>query len=254
MILPDHKIEIAVRNGSIGITPYDRHQIQPASYDLRLDRYFRFYVRPKNKNGKPPIIDVKSPLRMTDQIEVENYFEIGPHDFVLASSIERFKFPFNIAGRCEGKSSLGRMGLTIHVTAGFFDPGFEGTATLELSNVNSMPIRIYPGMKIAQMSFHEMSAPCAVPYGWGELGSKYIRQGDDEPGPKESEYFRNFKIDTICDVCGQVGSHDLTCAEGRDEEEERKARNFRIEREGNWTPPDGPSSRAGTPPSHYLER
>ena len=239
MILPDQKIYEAVKSGRIGIDPFNAEHIKPASYDMTLDKYFRFYSRLQITNDPdvdPLIIDVKSPRRMTKQVEVKEWFEIGPHEFVLASSIETFRFPNDLAGRCEGKSSLGRIGLTIHVTAGFFDPGFEGTATLELFNANRYPIRIYPGMPIAQMSFHELSDRAAVPYGMSG-GSKYHRQGIETPGPKESEYFKNFKPDTICGVCGQVGGHDLLCAEGRDEEERKF---HRSEYEGNWTPPEGP--------------
>lgn len=202
MILPDHLIKAKVHNGTLGITPFRDRQVQPASYDITLDRYFRFYENiNRHHEGCLPdceakhvqVIDAKSPLRMTKQVEVDRYFEIGPHNFVLACSVEAFKFPKDLAGRCEGKSSLGRMGLAIHVTAGFFDPGFEGTATLELFNANTMPIRIYPGMKIAQMSFHQMAGSVLHAYGEGETGSKYKGQGVAEPGPRESEYFRNFE-------------------------------------------------------------
>lgn len=234
MILPDQKIYEAVKSGRIGIDPFDAECIKPASYDMKLDRYFRFYSRLQitNDETEPNIIDLKSPRRMTKQVEATQFFELGPHEFVLASSIETFRFPPHIAGRCEGKSSLGRVGLTIHVTAGFFDPGFEGTATLELFNANRYPIRMYPGMPVAQMSFHQMDGRSTVPYGMSG-GSKYHRQGIEEPGPKESEFWRNFKPDTICSVCGQVGGHDLLCAEGRDEEERKF---HRSEYEGNWTP------------------
>lgn len=213
MILPDWQIRKLVHNGDIGITPFTLTHVQPASYDITLDRYFRFYKKVQNSDVvELPIIDVKSPRRMTVQVEANNYFELGPHDFALASSRETFRFPDNIAGRCEGKSSLGRMGLAIHVTAGFFDPGFEGTATLELFNANRYAIRLYPGMKIAQMSFHQMAGQVAAPYGLG-TGAKYKGQGIAEPGPRESEYFRNF--------------------------EDRPF--HRSEYEGDWTPPEGPS-------------
>lgn len=196
MILPDWRIRQLVHSGEIGITPFSLKNVQPASYDLTLDRYFRFYSRTQVMSGDDDfdlinIIDVKSSRRMTKLITADHYFEIGPGDFVLASSCEVFRFPDHLAGRCEGKSSLGRMGLTIHVTAGFFDPGFEGTATLELFNANRYAIRLYPGMKVAQMSFHQMSDRCAAPYGEG-VGSKYKGQGIAEPGPKESEYYKNF--------------------------------------------------------------
>lgn len=187
MILPDWEIK---KRMASRITPFNEEHVQPASYDITLDKYFRFYEQPDASS--PVFIDVKSPERRTRQVEVERYFEIGPHCFVLASSIEAFRFPDDLAGRCEGKSSLGRMGLVIHITAGFFDPGFEGTATLELFNANQYPIRLYPGMKIAQMSFYQMSAHVHKRYGTSKSGNKYMGQGVAEPGPRESEYFRNF--------------------------------------------------------------
>lgn len=189
MILPDWMIEKRMANH---ITPWNPLHVQPASYDLTLDKYFRFYERQTGPHNDIEIIDPKSPLRMTRQVEVNEYFELGPHNFVLACSCEAFRFPDDLAGRCEGKSSLGRMGLAIHVTAGFFDPGFEGTATLELFNANNFPIRLYPNMKIAQMSFHQMAGHVRRRYGRSASGNKYMDQGIKEPGPRESEYFRNF--------------------------------------------------------------
>lgn len=198
MILPDWMI--AEQMGQHGrITPFDERNIQPASYDMTLDNYFRFYVREDDGPNSVPYIDVKSPKRRTIQHRIEHYFEIGPLSFVLACSRETFRFPDNIAGRCEGKSSLGRLGLSVHVTAGFFDPGFEGTATFELFNTNHLPIRIYPGMKIAQMSFHQMAGHVRKRYGLS--GNKYMGQGIAEPGPRESEYWKNF-LEHPCDVCG----------------------------------------------------
>lgn len=193
MILPDHLIKRDVRTGRIGITPFDEQRLQPASYDLTLSPHFRFYKRSLDPENSTIIIDPKSPRRMTVLKTVEHWFELGPQSFVLASSIEEFKFPNDLAGRCDGKSSLGRMGLAVHITAGFFDPGFEGTATFELFNSNHFPMRLYPGMPIAQMSFHELVAPAAHPY---KVKGKYMGQGIEEPGPKESEYFRNFPVDT----------------------------------------------------------
>lgn len=189
MILPDWRIENLAIKGAI--TPFDPTRLQPASYDMALDKYFRFYenhtISPRAARAFDMWIDPKSPERRTRQVEATEYFEIGPHAFVLASSVERFKFPHDVQGRCDGKSSLGRMGLMVHVTAGNFDPGFEGTATLELFNANSLPIRLYPGMTIAQMVFQKMDGDSKRSY-----AGKYQNQGAIEPGPRESEYYKNF--------------------------------------------------------------
>lgn len=191
MILPDHLIKDAVLTEHIGITPFSDAQLQPAGYDLTLDRYFRYYTRPvKRFLDDPLVIDVKSPRRMTEMKEVKEWFELGPHAFVLASSIETIRLPNDVMAYCDGKSSLGRLGLAIHVTAGNIDPGFNGTITLELFNVHDFPIRIYPGMPIAQMRFQRLVSPCERDY--SDKGGKYQDQGLSEPGPKESEYFRNF--------------------------------------------------------------
>lgn len=180
MILPDWRIENLAMAGAI--TPFDSARLQPASYDMTLDRHFRLFVVIPDRG----LIDLKREQHLTAPVQYD-YYDISPGQFILASSVERFKLPHNIQGRCDGKSSLGRLGLMVHVTAGNFDPGFEGTATLELFNANKWTIRLYPGMPIAQMVFQELDGESRRSY-----RGKYHKQGDDAPGPRESEYYKNF--------------------------------------------------------------
>lgn len=194
-MIPDHKIRTLIQDEWIEIEPFDPSAIQPASIDMRLDRHFRWYPKLGENNvpGIPDPVDPKSPKRLTISatIHEDDHFKMYPGAFVLASTIERITFPDDIGGRIEGKSSLGRMGLFVHVTAGFIDPGFSGQVTLELYNANPNPILLYPGMKICQMSFHSMDSPCEKPYGSQGVGSKYT--GVQAEGPVESMYFRNFQ-------------------------------------------------------------
>jgi dCTP deaminase len=185
-MLSDKEIKKEIEQGTIGFDPYDPENIQPASIDMTLDRYFRWY--PSNEID---VLDLKSPARRTISYTVSenDSFTIKPNGLVLASTIERIRLPVWLGARAEGKSSLGRVGLFIHVTAGFIDPGWDGNITLELFNANHLPIRIYPGMKICQMSFHPLSGRCAHPYGSKGLNSKYQNA---EPGPTESMYYKNF--------------------------------------------------------------
>lgn len=184
MFLVDRDIRHQITMGRIVIDPFDDSMIQPASVDLRLDRFFRIF-KPKDHHPIDPFV----PQEM-DEIEIpENgRFGLAPGAFCLGSTLERIEIASNMVGRLEGKSSIGRLGLTTHVTAGFFDPGFRGYATLELFNASGRPIYLYPGMKIAQMSFAATSGSAIRPYGHEDLGSKYQ---DQERGPKPSEYFRN---------------------------------------------------------------
>lgn len=184
MILPDHEIRRAIAYGEIGYTPFDPALVQPASIDMRLDSYFRVY-----DSYKGPV-DPANPERRTGAPIVGDEFVLSPQHFALASTIERVTFPNDIVGRLEGKSSLARMGLFIHVTAGFFDPGFDGYATLEIFNANPNPVILRTGMRICQMSFMRLSSPAESPYGSSHLGSKYQHQ---ERGPQESAYYKNFK-------------------------------------------------------------
>jgi dCTP deaminase len=187
VILSDRTIREQIDGGRIVIDPYEADNVQPASVDLRLDRYFRVFL-----NHTLAVIDVKQNLEeLTRLVEItdDRSFILHPGEFVLGSTLERVALPDDLVARVEGKSSLGRLGLLIHSTAGFVDPGFDGHITLELSNVASLPITLYPGMKIGQISFMGMTTPAEVPYGSGKLGSKY--QG--QRGPTPSRYWENFK-------------------------------------------------------------
>ncbi len=169
------------------IEPFDEQLLQQASVDVRLDRYLRVFL-----NHTMAVIDVKQNLEELSrlvEIEDDRAFVLHPGEFVLGSTFERIALPDDLVGRVEGKSSLGRLGLLIHSTAGFIDAGWDGHITLELSNVASLPITLYPGMKIGQISFLRMTTAADVPYGTGALGSKY--QG--QRGPTPSRYWENFK-------------------------------------------------------------
>ena len=186
MILSDRDIRAALAEGRIGIDPFADGDIQPSSVDLHVDRYFRTF-----HNHRHAFIDVKSEMEdLTELLEVkpDEPFILHPGEFVLGSTQEHVRLPDDLVARLEGKSSLGRLGLLIHSTAGFVDPGFEGHLTLELSNVANLPITIYPDMKIGQISFFQLTSPAENPYGSSKVGSKY--QG--QRGPTPSRYFENF--------------------------------------------------------------
>jgi dCTP deaminase len=187
MILSDRTIREELAAGRIVIDPLDESLIQPSSVDVRLDRFFRVFL-----NHTMGVIDVKENLEELTQLveitEAESAFILHPGEFVLGATAERVALPNDLVARIEGKSSLGRLGLLIHSTAGFVDSGFNGHITLELSNVANLPITLYPGMKIGQISFHRMTTPADVPYGSDALGSKY--QG--QRGPTPSRYWENF--------------------------------------------------------------
>ena len=187
MILSDHTIREELASGRIVIEPLDDSCIQPSSVDLHVDSQFRVFA-----NSRYPYIDVKRPMPdLTDLVEVkdEEPFILHPGEFVLGSTRERVGIPDDMVARLEGKSSLGRLGLLIHSTAGYVDPGWDGYLTLELSNVANLPITIYPGMKIGQISFVQLTEPAETPYGSGAIGSKY--QG--QRGPTPSRYWQNFQ-------------------------------------------------------------
>ncbi len=186
MVLSDRTIRRLLDEGSIGIDPYDDDLLQPSSVDVRVDRLFRVF-----RNSRYPYIDVKEPMDdLTELVAIEgdDPFILHPGEFVLGSTLERIRLPDDLVARLEGKSSLGRLGLLIHSTAGFVDPGWDGHVTLELSNVANLPITIYYGMKIGQISFVQLSEPAESPYGTSALGSKYQGQA----GPTPSRYWRNF--------------------------------------------------------------
>ncbi len=186
MVLSDATIRRLVAEGRIEIEPYEEALLQPSSVDVRVDRYFRVF-----RNNRYPFIDVKAEQEeLTELVEIdpETPFILHPGEFVLGSTLERVRLPDDLVARLEGKSSLGRLGLLIHSTAGFIDPGWDGHVTLELSNVANLPITIYVGMKIGQLSFMQLTEPSERPYGSGGLGSKY--QG--QKGPTASRYWQNF--------------------------------------------------------------
>ena len=187
MILSDRSIMDALAAGRIVIDPLEQDSVQPSSVDLHVDRYFRVF-----RNDTTPFIDPKQAQEdLTELVEVDDNrsFILHPSEFVLGSTRERVALSDDLVARLEGKSSLGRLGLLIHSTAGFVDSGWDGHLTLELSNVANLPIAIYPGMKIGQISFLEMTTPAEHPYGSGATRSKY--QG--QRGPTPSRYYLNFR-------------------------------------------------------------
>jgi dCTP deaminase len=186
MILSDVTIREELTAGRIVIDPLGENAIQPSSVDLHVDRYFRVF-----RNDTTPYIDPKRRQEdLTELVEVneEGAFILHPGEFVLGSTLERVALPDDLVARLEGKSSLGRLGLLIHSTAGFVDAGWDGHLTLELSNVANLPIALYPGMKIGQISFLRMTTAADHPYGSDVTGSKY--QG--QRGPTPSRYYLNF--------------------------------------------------------------
>ena len=186
MILSDRSILEAINDGRIIIEPFDKECLQPSSVDLHLDHRFLVF-----KNHTLGHIDVRKDLsNLTQEVSSSDAdpFMLHPGEFVLGSTSERVAVPEDLVARLEGKSSLGRLGLLIHSTAGYVDAGWDGQLTLELSNVSNLPITLYPGMKIGQISFVQMTTPAERPYGASELGSKYKGQ----EGPKASRYWENF--------------------------------------------------------------
>ena len=191
MLLSDRDIKAELNAGRIGLEPLDPAMIQPSSIDVRLDRLFRLF-----DNHKYAYIDpAEDQPELTHLIETkpDEPFILHPGEFVLGATYEQVTLPDNVAARLEGKSSLGRLGLLTHSTAGFIDPGFSGHVTLELSNVATLPIKLWPGMKIGQLCFFQLSSPAETPYGSSAYGSRY--QG--QRGPTASRSFRNFHRTTI---------------------------------------------------------
>jgi dCTP deaminase len=186
MILSDASIREEVAAGRIVIDPFDPECVQPSSVDLHVDAQFRVFA-----NSRYPYIDVRREMPdLTDLVTAadDEPFILHPGEFVLGSTLERVAVPDDMVARLEGKSSLGRLGLLIHSTAGYVDPGWDGYLTLELSNVANLPITIYPGMRIGQISFFRLSTPAATPYGSKATHSKY--QG--QRGPTASRFFEEF--------------------------------------------------------------
>ena len=186
MLLSDRDIKAEIEAGRVGLDPLDLSMIQPSSIDVRLDRFFRLF-----DNHKYPFIDpAEDQPELTHLVESQDDqpFILHPGEFVLGSTFEQVTLPDDVAARLEGKSSLGRLGLLTHSTAGFIDPGFSGHVTLELSNVATLPIKLWPGMKIGQLCFFRLSSPAEKPYGSSEYSSRY--QG--QRGPTASRSFQNF--------------------------------------------------------------
>jgi dCTP deaminase len=189
VVLSDRSIREELASGGIVIDPLVENAIQPSSVDVHVDRYFRVF-----RNDTTPYIDPKRAQEdLTELVEVEDdkAFILHPGEFVLGSTRERVALGTDLVARLEGKSSLGRLGLLIHSTAGFVDAGWDGHLTLELSNVANLPIAIYPGMKIGQVSFLRMTSEAETPYGSETAGSKYKGQR----GPTPSRYYLNFERD-----------------------------------------------------------
>ena len=187
MLLSDRDILAEIEAKRISVEPYDESMIQPSSIDFRLDRYFRVF-----ENHRYPHIDPAADQSdLTREVEPvgDEPFILHPGEFVLGSTLEVVSLPDDLAARVEGKSSLGRLGLLTHATAGFVDPGFSGHVTLELANVATLPIKLYPGMKIGQLCFFRLSSPAEHPYGSAKYGSRY--QG--QRGPTPSRSYANFQ-------------------------------------------------------------
>jgi dCTP deaminase len=183
MILSDRTIREQIEAGRIVIDPFDPACVQPSSVDLHVDAEFRVF-----RNNRYPFIDVKQKQDLTELVEVkpDEPFILHPGEFVLGSTLERVSIPDDLVARLEGKSSLGRLGLLIHSTAGYVDPGWDGFLTLELSNVANLPITLYPGMKIGQISFFQLTTAAETPY--GSAGNKYQNQ----QGPTASRFHEEF--------------------------------------------------------------
>ena len=186
MLLSDRDLLTEIDNKRVAVEPFDMEMIQPSSIDVRLDRMFRVF-----ENHKYPHIDPsieQEDLTRLIEPDGDDPFILHPGEFVLGSTLEVVSLPDDLAGRLEGKSSLGRLGLLTHSTAGFIDPGFSGHITLELSNVATLPIKLFPGMKIGQLCLFRLSSPADHPYGSDKYGSRY--QG--QRGPTASRSFANF--------------------------------------------------------------
>jgi dCTP deaminase len=186
VLLSDRDIRAEVESGRVRLEPYEPTMVQPSSIDVRLDRFFRVF-----ENHRYPHIDpAQEQSELTREVEPigDEPFILHPGEFVLGSTYEVVSLPDDVAARLEGKSSLGRLGLLTHSTAGFIDPGFTGHVTLELSNVATLPIKLYPGMKIGQLCFFRLTSPSEHPYGSAASGSRY----QDQRGPTPSRSHANF--------------------------------------------------------------
>jgi len=191
MLMSDRDIRAQLQAGRIGLDPLNLELIQPSSIDVRLDRFFRLF-----HNHKYAFIDPREDqAELTHMVEVasDEAFILHPGEFVLGSTFEFVSLPDDIAARLEGKSSLGRLGLLTHSTAGFVDPGFQGHVTLELANVSNLPIKLWPGMKVGQLCFFQLSSPAETPYG----SAKYLNRYQGQRGPTASRSHLNFHITDV---------------------------------------------------------
>ena len=182
MLLSDRDIRREVAGGRVSLDPWDESMVQPSSVDVRLDRFNRLFDNHKYQHIDPAV-DQPELTRLVE-VDPDEAFVLHPGEFVLGATFEVVTLPDDIAARLEGKSSLGRLGLLTHSTAGFIDPGFSGHVTLELSNVATLPITLWPGMKIGQLCFFRLSSPAEHPYGSDRYGSRY--QGQRGPTPSRS--------------------------------------------------------------------
>lgn len=191
MLLSDGDLRKELAAGRLGVDPFDEAMIQPSSIDVRLDRFFRVFNNTKYTHIDPR--QQQDDLTSLVEADGDGPFVLHPGEFVLGSTFEAVELPDDLAGRLEGKSSLGRLGLLTHSTAGFIDPGFQGNITLELSNVANLPIALWPGMKIGQLCVFRLTSPAEHPYGSRQAGSRYQRQ----QGPTPSRAYLNFhRVDT----------------------------------------------------------
>jgi dCTP deaminase len=191
VLLSDRDLRAEIDAGRLGVDPFDDKMLQPSSIDIRLDRFFRVFMNTKYTHIDPA--QQQDELTSLVEPEGDEPFVLHPGEFVLGSTFEQVTLPDDLAGRLEGKSSLGRLGLLTHSTAGFIDPGFTGRITLELSNVANLPITLWPGMKIGQLCLFRLSSPAEHPYGSQQAGSRY--QG--QRGPTPSRAHLNFsRVDT----------------------------------------------------------
>jgi dCTP deaminase len=186
VLLSDRDLRKELESGRLGLDPWDEAMLQPSSIDVRLDRFFRVFQNSRYTHIDPSIQqdELTTPVETADG----DSFVLHPGEFVLGSTFEQVGLPDDLAGRLEGKSSLGRLGLLTHSTAGFIDPGFTGHITLELSNVANLPITLWPGMKIGQLCLFRLTTPAEHPYGSPIYGSRY----QDQRGPTPSRSYRNF--------------------------------------------------------------
>ena len=191
MLLSDRDIRAELDSGRVGLDPLDPTMVQPASVDVRLDRFFRLFDNHRYAHIDPR--QEQDELTRLVEVDPDESFILHPGEFVLGSTYEQVTLPDDLAARLEGKSSLGRLGLLTHSTAGFIDPGFSGHVTLELSNVATLPITLWPGMKIGQLCFFRLSSAAQSPYGTGANQNRY--QG--QRGPTASRAHRDFHLTRI---------------------------------------------------------